>query len=365
MKILRHFARMAVGVACAASIAGLAHADEASWRRLMEQSHAAAMQLDFQSAKKSLREAEADALQTYGEGSTQLARTRLALSRVLIDTKDFKDLRDAVPLARSAIDTFSSKLGVESREALGAKKNLAFALMGTEEKPVEAEKLYGELIDTWTRLAGPNSTEVITSLVYLGLAEAKQRRYYDAEVTLAKALAASQQAYGPVSESTARVLEEFGSVIERQGRRGRLAEAASKYRAAVDINRKLKGEKHPSVVEPLDRLAQVTFRLGNRQEGIAMASECVEIRKAELGPAHFRTAESSARLAGLLANSGRYAEAEPLFEESLATLERFYGQRHLLTQSVAATYAEALRQAGKQTEARRIQGVYGIAVVNR
>src|SRR5689334_8244148 len=265
----------AAAALCIAALGGIARADEASWSRLMDQARTAADRQDFVSAEKALREAELDARRTYGEDSLQVARTRLALSRALIEL--FRLYEAAAP-ARAAYDKFSSMLGPESADTLRAKKNLAYVVSNIEEKPDEGERLYIELIETWTRLAGATSAEVIENLDYLGLAQAKQRRWYEAEATLAKALAAARETYGPASAAAARTRIDLGLVIERQGRRGRLAEAASNYRAALEINRQLYGEKDPRVVESLDRLAQVTYLLGNRHEAIGMAREAVEIR---------------------------------------------------------------------------------------
>jgi tetratricopeptide (TPR) repeat protein len=335
-------------------------ADEASWRRLIEEASAAEARRDYALAATRLREAVLDATRSLGEPSVPVASTQTSLARVLISQYRH---REALPVARSAYAGFLRLSGPEHVATLRAKELVAYAIMYTEERPTEAEKLYAELVESWTRIEGAKSKDVIRNLSHLGQAQGRQHRLQDAEGNLRLALAAARETYGAEDDETARLLNDLGVSIQQQGRRGRDAEAATHFRAAWEIYKKRYGETSLRTVTPLDNLADATAMLGNVHEAVGLARQSVAIRLASFGQSDVRTAHGYATLARLLAATGKPAEAEELYQRALAMYEQHYGARHVSTQGLAVAFARLLRRHNKPDDARRVENRYGAATI--
>src|ERR1044071_9650317 len=110
---------------------------------------------------------------------------------------------------------------------------------------------------------------------------------------------------------------------------GRLADAASLYRMALDIERRELGPNDLEVAKTLNTLQDVLVRLGNLREAEPLCRQALTIRETALGPHDTSVAISLNNLAEILRATNRYTAADPLYNRAVAILEKSVGPDHV------------------------------------
>lgn len=143
---------------------------------------------------------------------------------------------------------------------------------------------------------------------------------------------------------------------------GRLDEADSLTLRALDIDRRLHGEAHPTIADGLINLAAAEVQRGRYVEAEPYFRDAVEIFEAYHGAAHPETASAMRMLGNDLIFQGRLDEAEPLLEQALAVQEAALSPEHPRLANTMSDLAYVRLQAGRHDEAvglyRRIVGIY-------
>ena len=114
-------------------------------------------------------------------------------------------------------------------------------------------------------------------------------------------------------------------------------------RKALDMRRRLLGDKHPDVASSLTHLAILQVATGHYDDALASARSAVEICTASLPPAHWRTAVAESAEGAALAGLRDYAKANQLLEHSYGILSADEGAMPTY-RALARRYLDQLHQ---------------------
>lgn len=223
----------------------------------------------------------------------------------------------------------------------------------------DAESLIRRGLDQRSQIEGSSSPGVADSLIALGLLQRDEGRLPDAEASLRRALSIERQA-SPVDIERAlwalgTVLnlgghyQEARSVLEEAVRRspspGRSEQAAKDrsalgdtafyladfqsaekhYREAMSISQALYGNRHPSVADELQDLAEIALNQDRYADAEREMRTAVAIDEAWYGPAHPQVATMLCSLARVYTAQKHYEESEALLRRAVSIDERAYG----------------------------------------
>jgi serine/threonine protein kinase len=205
--------------------------------------------------------------------------------------------------------------------------------------------------------------EIAQSLIALGLLRVAQAKLEEGERFVREGLAMSERVLPAGDPLRAQATFALGKVLEERGLYKQaipvLQDAAKMYppatpeqamalselanshfyageldpsealnRQVIDINRRLHGERHPSVAHDLLNLAAIEGQRGKRDEEERDNREAVAILQAWYGHDHPETASALTILAQGLTAQHKYDEATELLREAAAVQERVHGPVH-------------------------------------
>lgn len=177
-------------------------------------------------------------------------------------------------------------------------------------RPVDAERIYREVLETRRRVLGPKHPETIETMYGLAHALWNQRR--DENVL-------------------------------------------SRFREVVELRRRVLGPNHPDTLHSLNAAAAGSHLLhGANAEVERRYREVVEVSKRVLGPDHGRSLLTKRNLAFAIAEQGRHEEAEQLFRELGQACLRVYGHDHAITYLAVEDLAKNLRAQKRFAEAETL-----------
>ena len=131
--------------------------------------------------------------------------------------------------------------------------------------------------------------------------------------------------------------------------RGDLEGAAKHFLRAVDLLRR--GPETPQLAQGLVELGLTALMQGRYTEGEAHLREALEVQRRILGDRHSYLARTLRDLGLALSYQGRYLEAEPHFRESLGLLEERYGEDHSMVADLLQNLGGCYRSQGRIAEA--------------
>ena len=108
----------------------------------------------------------------------------------------------------------------------------------------------------------------------------------------------------------------------------RLGEAEPLMRRALEIDKAVLGEQHPTVATDLNNLATLLLDTNHIEEAEPLMRRALEIDKAALGEQHSTVATDLNNLAQLLKDTNRIEEAEPLMWRALEIGKAALGEQH-------------------------------------
>ncbi|HET6149644.1 MAG TPA: serine/threonine-protein kinase [Polyangia bacterium] len=239
----------------------------------------------------------------------------------------------------------------------------------------QADTLLGMALDQRRALFGAEDVQVGRSLVDLASLRTEQARYDDAERLARDGLDTLRRRLPPGDVAVARATVAFGRVLEERGAYDRaipvLDEAVRLHTAAgredtdlsasvtelanthfyaghypiseslnqraLALDRRLHGERHPTVSSDLINLGAIQFELGQYGAAERLYREGLAITIAWYGDDHFQTAADLTMLGRALNMLDRSDEAIQMLQRALAIRERVFGADH---PSVASTVNE-------------------------
>jgi tetratricopeptide (TPR) repeat protein len=175
--------------------------------------------------------------------------------------------------------------------------------------------------------------------------------YSIAQQLAAKAVAASETAFGLQNAQTLTSIAVLALVLRYQGKYN---EAEKLNRRALEGYEKEWGVHHPSTLTIVDNLAAVLRYQGKYDEAEKLNRRALEGREKELGVHHPHTLTSVNNLAGVLQYQGKYDEAEKLNRRALEGYEKELGVHHPDTLMGMSGLASVLRFQGKYDEAETL-----------
>jgi eukaryotic-like serine/threonine-protein kinase len=231
----------------------------------------------------------------------------------------------------------------------------------------QADDLLRAALDSRLALSGPRSADVADSLVALGELRDAQADFDEAERMIRQGLDTSRARLGEAHPAVARAATALGRVLVNRGAYdkavgvledavrlharpgadeadfavalGELANAhfyAGRFdrseefnRRALDIERRIHGDRHPFVADTLINLGAIEFERTRYGEAEALQRDAAEIKRAWYGGDHPQTASALTMLGrAILQQPGRLDEADGVMREALAVQERVYGPVH-------------------------------------
>jgi tetratricopeptide (TPR) repeat protein len=330
-------------------------------------------------AEKTLRDALRRQQALYRGDNPDIARTLKDLARAVADDGD---LNAAIPLMRSAVDMQRKLRGTEPHPDLAEAVNDLALLAWQHGDYDEAAKLFGESITMYRRLLGDKHPYIATELSNLAAtlrdkgdlahavpiyeqALAMNRELlgdkHPAVADLLNELASAQYAQGDIAHALANEREslavyrrvftsdnlEVARVLNRIGFWLTLArqydEADRDTRDALDMRRRLVGERHPDVASSLIGLATLQVAQDKFPDALESARSAADIYTTSLSASHWRTAAAECAEGAALTGLGRYREAEPLLTHGYAILSKDSGAPPSF-RTLAEQYMETLHR---------------------
>jgi serine/threonine protein kinase len=151
-------------------------------------------------------------------------------------------------------------------------------------------------------------------------------------------------------ELQAQMMSVMGNVYSSLGL---YAKAESLLRRAVEIRRRVLGDRNSNTLQSMNDLGDVLNLESRYPEAEKLCRETLDSRRQALGPENRDTLNSMSRLASILNNEGRYSEAEKLHREVVEVAKRVFGPQDKLTVTAMQNLAIDLAYEGKYADAEK------------
>jgi serine/threonine-protein kinase len=148
-------------------------------------------------------------------------------------------------------------------------------------------------------------------------------------------------------------LHNTGGLLRRERR---YDEAEPHYREALGIQRRILGERHPTVAVTMNGLGSLLEHAGRPVEAEALYRETLALQQAALGEGHRDVGTTLNNLAGSLRKQGRLDEAAATFERAIAVYRAALGPDHAWVAIALTNQAHVLEQRGDWPGVRRQVG---------
>jgi len=173
-------------------------------------------------------------------------------------------------------------------------------------------------------------------------------RYDRAEPLVARALEMTRRIYGERHPEVASSLNQQGMLLKEQGD---YAAAESLYHQALEIQRETLGGGHPDLAESLNNLGVVNRLNGEYEAAEKYLRESLDLWHKLYGEEHPEIANSTQNLGTVLMMQGEFEEAEELLHDALAMERRLVGDRHPLVATILLNLALVIKKQKRYEEA--------------
>ena len=275
----------------------------------------------FTEASALLDETRRVAVATWGAGSLQVAQLDNWEAWLRRRQGRFKE---AEALRRRALVTIDARLGPDSDEARGARRDLA-TLLADMGQLAEAESTQRKVLEADLRRYGPEHSESLNSRYQLSRILVDRERYDEAEGILRELVPIQKRVLGERHDFVAMSLRMQAWATEAQGR---YDDALALADAALAIQRERLGPEDAQVLVTLRRRASIEARRGQLGAAEADAREALRMVQARFGADHYDTAACQHELAEILLRRGALSEAAGLAEAAEQTRRRVFGPQH-------------------------------------
>jgi len=191
----------------------------------------------------------------------------------------------------------------------------------------------------------------------LGLLLRSKSEYIESERLLRESLAMQRKLLGDKHPSIAIVLTNIALILHLKGD---LEGSASTYRQALAMQRELLVKVHPDIANTLYNLGSVLEDSGDLSGAVEATRESLQINRALFSGDHPDVARTMNRLGYLLTESGDYSTADSYIQDSLKMRRRLFGETHpevassllsvAILQVATAKYMDALLSARSAKE---------------
>ncbi|HWN44275.1 MAG TPA: tetratricopeptide repeat protein, partial [Thermoanaerobaculia bacterium] len=172
--------------------------------------------------------------------------------------------------------------------------------------------------------------------------------YADAEPLLREALELDRRLFGEKHFELANSLKNLAFLLRSTGR---FDEAEPLTRVSLEIDRAWFGNRHPVVATDLNYVGLILMEKGRQTESEELLRQALLIDEEAYGEDHSAIARDLHNLALLLKSTGRSSEAEITIQRSLEISHLVHGERHPRTARKMQILAGILRDLGRPDEA--------------
>jgi tetratricopeptide (TPR) repeat protein len=172
--------------------------------------------------------------------------------------------------------------------------------------------------------------------------------YPEAQRQIERALDLRRRVLGERHPDTLFSSNSLATVLERQGR---FAQAEPLYSQVLELRRRVLGIEHPRTLKTMYSLAATYGGQGNYGAAEALYTRLVDVQQRVLGQEHRDTLASLGNLAAVYHFQHKYAQAERLYVQVQELRRRVLGEEHPLTLSNMTNLAELYGDIGKYAQA--------------
>jgi eukaryotic-like serine/threonine-protein kinase len=257
---------------------------------------------------------------------------------------DLQQLADAESTIRATLTALQRSLGDDAKETLDAKALLA-TQMYYQGKYDECETITRDVLERRQRVLGADHADTLMSMNSLGRYLMLRGKYADAVKVLREVVATQRRA---ADSSVGGTLTNLGVALNRQKD---YAAAEPILREALELNRRTKGEDHPSTVGSINNLASMLMEMNKLAEAEPLARESLEKCRRIYGSEYAETLKAMNVMGQVLFRQNKFNETEPYYREALTTGRRVLGEEHPDTIIWIANMGFLLDRLGRSDEA--------------
>jgi len=281
-------------------------------------------------------------IRLYGERHLEVAESLARLGQIDRLGGDWSASREALERSlaiRRALGEGDSVGHARTLAALG----IAEHTLGNKER---AEELFRASLEIHRRRGSPAGIAV--GLNNLGGLLADRGDHRGAEATFREALELNRRVYGDRHPRVALNLTNISFALRRQGR---AAQAVAPLAEAVAIDREVYGGDHVIVARLLAVLGIARQEAGDLVGAEECFAEALPVLAARLPAGSTKLADARLGLGQLRIRQGRFAEAEPIVRRALAAHRAALGPKHLRVGRALVWLGRSLAGQGRDEEA--------------
>ena len=262
--------------------------------------------------------------------------------------RDFEDQKtEAERLARSALTTARSLRPASPRDIAGAQAVLGRVLEDSG-KYDEAASDLAEAVRFYS-VASPDGVDLASSVTELGNVRFYQADYDTAWTLDTRALQLHRKLYGERHPTYSSDLFNLGAIKDQ---RGDLAAAETYYRDGLAITRAWFEPDHPQVAADMTMLGRILVKEGQYDEARTLLEQALAIQEHVHGDdAHPAIASALNELGVLARQTKRFDDAERAFKRMIVIYDKVYPQGHYLRGLARANLAHVALLRGDYARA--------------
>ncbi|HEV1287470.1 MAG TPA: serine/threonine-protein kinase [Bryobacteraceae bacterium] len=225
---------------------------------------------------------------------------------------------------------------------------------GLDSKPDPELKVRTALDRAAARIAGKFQAQPeVEAAIRQTIGEAYQDLglYPDAQRQVERAVELRRRVFGEKNRDTLQSMDTLAELYDIQGKN---AEAESLQSHVLDLRRHALGEQHPDTLASMEELGDEYMHLGKFADAETFLSKALELRRRVLGEEHPDTLISMNDLAMLYDLQGKYAAAEQLYVKANNIRMRVLGPDHPFTLTGMNNVAVLYSHQGKYAQAESL-----------
>ncbi len=204
--------------------------------------------------------------------------------------------------------------------------------------------LYEDLIDYIEKPNGELKIELANLQISLARLYELFNKFSEGQELLYKALEIRKKIFGEKHKDVARILNNLAVLY---GKQGKYSEAEPLLIQAFEMSKFMLGENHIDLANSMTNLAILYFYSGKYDKAESFYKKALEIREINLGKDHIDVGSAMNNLATLYFEIGNYIFAEKFYKNALDIYIKNYGEGHVVTAGVLYNVAILYINQGK------------------
>lgn len=173
-----------------------------------------------------------------------------------------KKFKEALPLAKSAVELREKSLGSANEKTIASLKNLA-SIYSELNKHGDAAKIRERVLKAEETLYGSSSIKLCDNLSRLGFARMQDEKLSGAIEAFKRNLQIREAVFGPEAKELTQTLNDLAMLSQRDGN---LNQSIAYFKRLISIKEKEVGANHPDVAEVLAKCAIILGMANKKKE---------------------------------------------------------------------------------------------------